>query len=62
MKRNKAKWAAMAKSADKNKVDGKNDRGEGCSCLFGNPCVDKYVCLDWDNRMAVAKANGYKGP
>lgn len=33
-------------------------RGEGCSCLFGSPCVDQYVCLDWDNRMAVAKAHG----
>ena len=34
---------------------------EGCSCLFGNPCVDQYVCLDWDNRYEVAKANGWNG-
>lgn len=33
-------------------------RGEGCSCLYGTPCTDKYVCLDWENRMAVAKKNG----
>ena len=32
--------------------------GESCSCLEGNPCVDRYVCLDWENRFAVAKANG----
>lgn len=36
-------------------------RKEGCSCLYGNPCVDQYVCLDWDNRMAVATKNGWKG-
>ncbi len=32
-------------------------RKEGCSCLYGNPCVDKYVCLDWENRFEIAKAN-----
>lgn len=31
-----------------------------CSCLEGNPCVDKYNCKDWENRMEVAKKNGYK--
>lgn len=30
---------------------------EGCSCLFGNPCQDKYVCKDWNNRFEVAKRN-----
>ncbi len=34
---------------------------EGCSCLFGNPCQDKYVCKDWNNRFEVAKKNGWKG-
>ena len=34
---------------------------EGCSCLFGNPCQDKYVCKDWNNRFDVAKKNGWKG-
>jgi hypothetical protein len=33
-------------------------RQEGCSCIYGNPCQDKYVCLDWENRWAVAIANG----
>lgn len=36
-------------------------RAEGCSCLYGNPCVDQYICRDWDNRFAVAKKNGWKG-
>eukprot|EP00605_Chrysophyceae_sp_TOSAG23-4_P002387 GSChrysophyteH1.ASY1.ANO1.2643.1 assembled CDS len=31
---------------------------EGCSCLYGNPCQDPYVCLDWDNRWQVSLANG----
>lgn len=31
---------------------------EGCSCLYGCPCQDKYTCLDWENRVAVAKAHG----
>lgn len=33
-------------------------RQEGCSCLYGNPCQDPYVCLDWDNRWKVSLANG----
>jgi hypothetical protein len=33
-------------------------RQEGCSCLYGNPCQDKYVCLDWDNRWKISMANG----
>ena len=34
-------------------------RVEGCSCLEGNPCSEgnKYNCLDWNNRFAVALAN-----
>ena len=23
----------------------------------GNPCVDPYICQDWENRFAVATAN-----
>ena len=34
---------------------------EGCSCLYGNPCMDQYICKDWNNRFAVAKKNGWKG-
>ena len=36
-------------------------RQEGCSCLYGNPCQDKYVCQNWANRLDVAKKNGWKG-
>ena len=36
-------------------------RGEGCSCLYGNPCQDQYVCKNWANRFEVAKKNGWKG-
>lgn len=32
-------------------------RAEGCSCIYGNPCVDQYICLDWSNRFTVAKNN-----
>jgi hypothetical protein len=43
-----------------NPKDDKN-RKEGCSCIYGNPCEDPYVCEDWENRWDVAKKNGYKG-
>lgn len=42
-------------------------RGEGCSCLEGNPCASECdaqgntVCKDWANRFAVAKAHGWIG-
>jgi len=36
-------------------------RKEGCSCLFGNPCQDRYVCENWNARFEVAKANGWNG-
>jgi hypothetical protein len=34
---------------------------ESCSCLFGNPCVDEYICKDWNNREAIAFKHGWKG-
>jgi len=53
----------MATQREKNIADGKPEeedgaRAEGCSCLYGNPCVDQYICKDWDHRMEVAKKNG----
>lgn len=38
-------------------------RGEGCSCIEGNPCGPgaEYTCLDWHNRFAVAKKHGWIG-
>ena len=38
-----------------------NERKEGCSCIYGNPCQDQYVCLNWAKRFDVAKENGWKG-
>ena len=28
----------------------------------GNPCVDPYICQDWENRFAVATANATNVP
>ena len=36
-------------------------RGEGCSCIWGNPCAIPDPCKDWHNRFEVAKKNGWKG-
>ena len=32
---------------------------ESCSCIYGNPCVDRYLCQDWGNRYAVSRTNGW---
>lgn len=34
---------------------------ESCSCIEGNPCLDKYCCKDWEHRYDVAKKHGWKG-
>lgn len=34
---------------------------ESCSCIEGNPCLDRYACKDWEHRYDVAKRNGWKG-
>lgn len=34
---------------------------ESCSCVEGNPCLDKYACKNWDRRYEIAKTNGWKG-
>ena len=36
-------------------------RTEGCSCIYGNPCTDQYICKNWNDRFEVAKANGWDG-
>lgn len=36
-------------------------KSESCSCIEGNPCLDKYCCKDWNNRFEVAKQYGWKG-
>lgn len=35
-------------------------RKEGCSCIWGNPCVSPEFCVDWHNRFEVAKRNAGK--
>ena len=34
---------------------------ESCTCIYGNPCIDKYCCKDWRKRYAIAEKNGWKG-
>jgi hypothetical protein len=57
--RDQARMKAIAASMDGVKKD--TERAEGCSCIYGNPCIDQYICKDWDNRYAVATKNGWKG-
>ena len=57
---NKDMLALKAKSKDVI-VEDSGIREEGCSCIYGNPCVDQYICKNWDTRNAVAKENGWKG-
>ncbi|KAF0683210.1 Aste57867_24728 [Aphanomyces stellatus] len=60
---------AASKAKDRTEQEEREKRGggivkekvESCSCIEGNPCVDKYCCKDWDNRHAVAKKHGWKG-
>ena len=42
------------------KAEETGPRAEGCSCVEGNPCVDQYVCKNWEYRFAIAKKNGWK--
>ena len=42
-------------------IENNSEFRESCSCLFGNPCVDEYICKDWTNRYAIASGNGWKG-
>jgi hypothetical protein len=55
----------VAERRAREEADGANaivkTKTESCSCIEGNPCVDRYCCKDWDNRYTVAKQNGWKG-
>ena len=42
-------------------MDREGSRKEGCSCLWGNPCVSADTCNDFHNRFEVAKRNARKG-
>ena len=52
---------AMEKAALKDE-GAKKDGIESCSCIEGNPCVVSYGCMDWSNRFAIARKNGWKEP
>lgn len=56
-----AKLRAAQEEAEASGLTVKVSKSESCSCIEGNPCLDKYCCKDWDNRYAVAKKNGWKG-
>ena len=51
----------MAADAPTEISGGTSREKEGCSCIWGNPCADEYICEDWDNRFAIAAANGWAG-
>lgn len=56
--------AAKRKEDEENEARGivsHSGGAESCSCIEGNPCMDRYGCKDWDNRYEVAKRNGWKG-
>ena len=62
MKEIAAKMEQINSNSGGDNVERDDGRGfESCSCIYGNPCVDEYSCRDWDNRMAVAMKNGWKG-
>jgi len=59
---------SLAKAKDNFRgVKAEASRGEGCSCIEGNPCTSECdaqgntICKDWENRFAVAKAHGWRG-
>ena len=56
----KAKYAAAQKAREEEASNSKGPKQESCSCIEGNPCVDKYGCLDWNNRFEVAGRHGWK--
>jgi hypothetical protein len=55
--------AAKQKQDEENEARGlpQISSAESCSCIEGNPCMDRYGCKDWENRYEVAKRNGWKG-
>jgi len=65
LKKDQEEMARVASSMEKGQTTSGGDnvglKRESCSCVEGNPCLDQYICKDWDNRYAVAKKNGWKG-
>lgn len=56
----------LKQAVNKRQVDEQNQqicsiKQESCSCIEGNPCIDKYCCKDFENRYEIAKKHGWKG-
>lgn len=60
-----AKENAMKRAEDEKYNSESNSivksKTESCSCIEGNPCLDRYACKDWEHRYEVAKRYGWKG-
>jgi len=52
----KINWATPPGGSGGSSAIQRGARDESCSCIEGNPCAERYNCLDWENREAVAKA------
>lgn len=60
-KESAAKRAEREQRGDCGEVEIIKSKTESCSCIEGNPCLDRYACKDWEHRYDVAKRNGWKG-
>lgn len=59
-----AEQAAKRKEAEEESEQIGNirvEKGESCSCIEGNPCLDRYGCKNWEKRFEIATKNGWKG-
>lgn len=62
LERDKINMQKLADRASDDKIERDDGRGfDGCTCIYGAPCVDEYGCRDWSTRFDVAKANGWGG-
>jgi len=62
LERDKVNMQKLAERAADNKIERDDGRGfDGCTCIYGTPCVDEYGCRDWSKRFDIAKANGWGG-
>merc|ERR1712151_391986 len=51
--RDKCDYSASPADGEVAAVDGLF-KNESCSCVEGNPCLDRSTCKDWPNREKVA--------
>lgn len=45
-----------ARAAETGEAINDGESGAGCSCIYGNPCVSAYNCLNWGKRTEIARA------